>query len=183
MSNTTSNDMMSLPSSGGESEKSQGSSKGETSICTVSSDDEAQAGGQQGVRRSTRKRVQRGPRDQELVAGFLSGGRVRKARNTKASSAMRAPINGKAAKMGGGKEYRVQGLDGVRHQLGQPIEFKVNWERTWVPFHALRGEELFEEARGVIKETLGYSTWEAEDGPRSHEEALDLNEEVEYDSE
>lgn len=85
--------------------------------------------------------------------------------------------------MGGGKEYRVQGLDGVRHQLGQPIEFKVSWQRTWVSFHALRGKELFEEARGIIKETLGYSTWEAEDGPRSHQEALDLNEEVEYESE
>jgi hypothetical protein len=132
-----------------------------------------------------RKRIQRGPRDQELVAGFLGGGRIRKAqnKNTKSSSARKASSSGNVAKIGGGREYRVQGLDGVRHQLGQPIEFKVNWERTWVPFHALRGKELFEEARGVIKETLGYSTWEADDGPRSHEEALDLNEDVEYDSE
>jgi hypothetical protein len=85
--------------------------------------------------------------------------------------------------MGGGQEYRVQGLDGVRHQLGQPIEFKVNWARTWVPFHDLRGKELFEEACGVIKKTLGYSTWEAQDGPRSHEEALEINEDVEYETE
>jgi hypothetical protein len=113
----------------------------------------------------------------------MSSGKVRQARGARASSARKATSKGKVAKMGGGKEYRVRGLDGVRHQLGRPIEFKVNWERTWVPFHALRGKELFEEARGVIKETLGYSTWEAEDGPRWHEEALDLNEEVEYESE
>ena len=175
--------MMSSPSSRGRSESSQGGSQGESSIRTMSSDGEAEAGAQQGVRRSMRKRTQRGPRDQELVAGFLGGGRVGKAQNTKASSARKASSRSKVAKIGGGKEYRVQGLDGVRHQLGQPIEFKVNWERTWVPFHALRGKELFEEAQGVIKETLGYSTWEAEDGPRSHEEAQDLNEEVEYESE
>lgn len=50
-------------------------------------------------------------------------------------------------------------------------------------FHDLRGKELFEEARALIKERLGYGTWKAQEGPRSHQAGLDPNEEVEYETE
>lgn len=183
MSGIDSNEMIQPRSFPEESENSQGSGNGESSPRTSTSDGEGEARGQQGLRRSSRKRIQREPRDRELVAEFLSSGKVRKAGPSKASSGRRASGKGRVARMGGGQEYRVQGLDGVRHRLGQPIEFKVNWMQTWVPFHALRGKELFEEARAAIKETLGYSTWEAQEGPVSHTAALDLNEEVEYESE
>lgn len=166
-----------------DSEDSQQCSSSEASPQAGSLENEGNTGGGlRAVRRSNRRRMQRGPRDRDLVANFLSGGKGPKKIPTGGKATGRKGFGGRRVARMRGQEYRVQGLDGVRHRLGQPIEFKVNWVPTWVPFHDLRGEDLFEEARGAIKETLGYSTWEAQEGPVSHVAALELNEEVEYES-
>ncbi|OAQ58994.1 hypothetical protein VFPPC_16914 [Pochonia chlamydosporia 170] len=144
--------------------------------------DDGNLGGPQTLRRSPRRRIQRAPQDQDLVASFLDSGKVRKASTRKAFTKNMSGSR-RVARMRGSQEYRVRRLDGVRHRLGQPIEFKVDWVPTWVPFHDLRGEELFGEARAAVEATLGYKTWGALDGPESHLAALDLNEEVVYESE
>lgn len=128
---------------------------------------------------STRLRARRNRQDLNLVTKPLSSSESKKSsRRKRAPKATPHRIAG--APVGG---YRVLGLDAVRHRLGKPIEFKVVWAPTWISFHDIWGEDLFQEAKTLLTEKLGYTVWEEQEGPVSPRLSLDMNHLIEYDSE
>lgn len=132
-----------------------------------------------GTRLSTRLRTRRNRQDVNLVTKPLSSSETKKSPKKKAAPKA-TPHRIASAPVGG---YRVLGLDGVRHRLGKPIEFKVVWAPTWISFHDICGEDLFQEAKTLLTEKLGYTVWEEQEGPVSPPLYPDMSHLVEDDSE